>query len=371
MGTKIGIRDIRAMAPHTIIWDGAVKGFHARRQFGDAVTFAVYYRNAEGIQRWHKIGRFGVWTPDQARKEASRILRERDLGKDPSAEKKALREAPTVAQVCDEYLKEIQSGALSKKASTIRSDISRIEVRIKPGLGTRKITGITRDDVERLMRTMNAPSARRVSGLLGAIFAFAIKRKLRTDNPAHGIEKPSENKRMRRLSDAEYVQLWSALQGGGQATDMLLLLTVTGWRSGEVRNLKFSEVDLERKVATLGDTKTGLSVRPLSSAAVEIIKRQSARNGQQFVFEFKHGKPLANLFRSWEKLAMPSDITPHTLRHSFASLASDMGIADHLISGLLGHARQGVTSRYMHLSDRALIETAEKVANETLRLMRC
>ena len=42
MGTKIGIRDILAMAPHTIIWDGAVKGFHARRQFSDAVTFAVF-----------------------------------------------------------------------------------------------------------------------------------------------------------------------------------------------------------------------------------------------------------------------------------------------------------------------------------------
>jgi integrase len=370
MGTKIGIRDILAMAPHTIIWDGAVKGFHARRQFGDAVTFAVFYRNSEGLQRWHRIGRFGVWTPDQARKEASRILRERDMGKDPSADRKALRDAPTVAQLCDEYLAEMRSGALSKKASTIKSDISRIEARIKPALGQRKITGITRDDVERFMQSLNPASARRVTGLLGAIFAYAVKRKLRADNPVHGIEKPKETKRMRRLSDGEYRQLWSALENGGQTADVFLLLTVTGWRSGEVRNLKFSEVDLERRIATLGDTKTGLSVRPLSSAAVEIIKRQSARNGQQFIFAHKHGIPIGSLTSWWIKLAMPSDITPHTLRHSFASLASAMGIADHLISGMLGHARQGVTSRYMHLSDRALIETADKVANETLRLMR-
>jgi integrase len=370
MGTKLGIRDILAMQPNTILWDTAVPGFHARRQFSDAVTFCVFYRNAEGVQKWHRIGRFGVWTPDQARKEAQRVLRARDMGEDPSAQRKALRESPTVAQVCDEYLKEMQSGGLAKKASTITSDISRIEARIKPALGTRKVTGITRDDVEQFMRTMSPSSARRVTGLLGSIFAFAIKRKLRTDNPAHGIEKPADVKRMRRLSDAEYVQLWVALQSGGQTADMFLLLAITGWRSGEVRTLKFSEVDLERRVATLGDTKTGLSVRPLSSAAVEIIKRQSARDGQQFVFEFRHGKPLSNLNMDWNKLGTPKDVTPHTLRHSLASLAADLGLPDHTISGLLGHARQGITSRYMHLGDKALLEAADLVANETLRLMR-
>jgi integrase len=47
-----------------------------------------------------------------------------------------------------------------------------------------------------------------------------------------------------------------------------------------------------------------------------------------------------------------------------------MGIADHTIAALLGHSRQTITSRYMHLADRALIEAADTVANQTLRLMR-
>jgi hypothetical protein len=47
-----------------------------------------------------------------------------------------------------------------------------------------------------------------------------------------------------------------------------------------------------------------------------------------------------------------------------------MGLADHLIAGLLGHARQGITSRYMHLGDKALLDASDLVANETLRLMR-
>jgi integrase len=106
---------------------------------------------------------------------------------------------------------------------------------------------------------------------------------------------------LRRLSADEYAQLWDALQKGDVMTaDMFLLIAVSGWRSGEVRLLKRSEVDLERRVAILGDTKTGLSVRPLSTAAVEIIKRQPEKG--PYVFEYRHGKPISNLTPWWKKL---------------------------------------------------------------------
>ena len=145
------------------------------------------------------------------------------------------------------------------------------------------------------------------------------------------------------------------------------MLVTSGWRSGEVKNLKWAELDLERKVAFLTDTKTGMSVRPLSGIAVEIIRQRPQIS--QFVFEYQSG-PITNLSQQWARLGMPSDITPHTLRHSFASLAADLGLADHTIAGLLGHARQSITSRYMHLADKALIEAADLVAGETMRLMR-
>jgi integrase len=364
MSVKIGIRDVQSMPPHTILWDQSVRGFHARRQFGDAVTFAVFYRNTENRQRWHKIGRFGVWTPDQARKEAQRVLRARDLGEDPTAERMALRNALTMIELCDDYIKDMQSGALLKKPSTIESDISRINKHIKPALGNRKVTGVTQDDVEHFMRSMKPGIGRRTITLLGAIFTYAVKRKLRTDNPAHGIEKPNGVRKTRRLSDLEYTQLWAALQREHNlVNEIFLLLAVTGFRSGEIKNLRWSECDLERKVVTLEDTKTGMSIRPLSSAAVAIIKRQPQIC--DYVFQHKH-----DLTRWWAKLEMPGDVTPHTLRHSFASLAADLGVADHTISGLLGHARNGITSRYLHLGDKALLEASDIVANETMRLMK-
>lgn len=368
MRAKLGHKVVATMQPNQTLWDNVILGFCARRQFSDVVTFSVVYRNQEGIQRWHKVGRYGVFNPDQARTEAARVLREVALGNDPSAERKAIRNSLTVAQLCDEYVAAMESGH-SKKASTIKSDKSRIAAAIKPKLGQRKVTGVTQEDVETFMRGMNPGSARRTVGLLGAIFSYAVKRKLRTDNPVHGLDKPKDVKRLRRLSSDEYAQLWSALQKRDASTDVILLLAVTGWRSGEAKNLRWSEVDLERRIATLGDTKTGMSVRPLSSAAIEIIKRQTVKNGQ-FVFEHRHAKPISNLTPWWNKLGLDKTITPHVLRHSFASLGADLGLPDHTISGLLGHSRQGITSRYLHLGDKALLDASDLVANETLRLMR-
>ena len=376
MGTsyrlRIGLREIAALQPHAILWDLETRGFCARRQFSNVITYSVYFRTRDGQQRFYKIGRHGVFTPTQARDEAKQVLRNVAVGKDPAAELKALRSAPTVEWLCDEYVSDMQSGKVNgKKLSTIKTDISRITTHIKPALGKRKVAGVTQEDVEQFMHGLNPGSARRVTGLLGAIFSYSIKRKLRETNPVHGLDKPADVKRMRRLSADEYAQLWSALEGEKSvASDVFLFLTISGWRSGEAKNLRFAEVDLERRVATLGDTKSGVSIRPLSGAAIEIIKRQPIKNGQ-FVFEHRHAKPISNLTPWWNKLGMPNEVTPHVLRHSIASLGADLGLPDHTISGLLGHARQGITSRYLHLGDRALLEASDLVANETLRLMRC
>jgi integrase len=173
-------------------------------------------------------------------------------------------------------------------------------------------------------------------------------------------------KRTRRLSEAEYAQLGAAINGSA-ISDIVLLLAVTGFRSSEAKNLRWSECDLERSIVTLGDTKTGVSVRPLSGAAIDIIKRQ--KPGSEYVFDYGHGKPPAELHYQWLKLGMPPDVTAHVLRHSFASLAADLGHADSTIASLIGHKQQSMTSRYLHL-DKTLISAANIVATETLRLMR-
>jgi integrase len=58
-----------------------------------------------------------------------------------------------------------------------------------------------------------------------------------------------------------------------------------------------------------------------------------------------------------------SGVTPHTLRHTFASVAGDLGFSELTIAGLLGHAPRGVTQDYVHL-DAALVVAAEQVSAE-------
>jgi integrase len=366
MGTsyrvRIGLREIQAMQPNTILWDQEVRGFVARRQFSDIVTFSVVYRTRENVQRWQKLERFPILTPHLARQEAIRVLRAKALGQDPAGEKMALRSGPTIAELCDEY----QQRDNGKKPGTITTDNSRIKQHIKPKLGKLKVAAVTSEQVEDFMRSLPTGSQARTLGLLGVIFSWAVKRKLRLDNPCRGIDKPTETKKTRRLSNEEYAQLDAALKGG-VVSDVFLLLAVTGWRSSEAKNLRWSELDMERCIATLGDTKTGVSVRPLSDIAIDIIKRQK-QNGAAYVFDHGHGKPIDALRHQWLKLRMSEDVTPHTLRHSFASLAADLGLADSTIAGLLGHKQQSIPSRYLHL-DKALVSAANIVAAETLRLM--
>jgi integrase len=327
---------------------------------------------------------------------------------DPAADKRAKRNAKTVAELCDSYLADAMAGRLltrrkvAKKASTLAIDVGRIERHIKPLLGQRAVAAVTHDDIDAFLhevaagktagRTKTAKkrglarvrggkgAANRAVGLLGAIFSYAVRCRMRSDNPVHGVVRFADGTRKRRLNDCEYKALGDALSAADQAniwpaaTAVARFLAVTGWRSGEALALRWDEVDLPRRTATLGDTKTGKSVRPLSHAACEVL-RGVPRSGE-LVFPATRGDGnviLSGFKKMWKKIAalgkLPPDVTPHTLRHSFTSLANDLGYSDPTIGALVGHKGRTMTSRYIHGADAVLLAAADAVANRTTELM--
>ena len=147
----------RLYKPGQVLWDGDISGFGARRQ-RNAISYVLIYRTAEGRQRWHTIGRHGSpWTPDEARKEARRLLGSVAGGLDPAALKRAKRSANSVSELCDLYLADAEAGRIltrrkaAKKESTIVTDRGRIERHIKPLLGTMSVPAVARNDVEEFM----------------------------------------------------------------------------------------------------------------------------------------------------------------------------------------------------------------------------
>jgi integrase len=387
MGERVKITKttVDKLQPGQTQWDADCIGFHVRRQRSKAKTYAVFYRTKDGRQRFCKIGRHGSpWTVDEARAKAREILVEVNKGHDPAGDKCADRETPTVAELCDRYFADAKAGSLltkggmAKKASTLATDRARIETHIKGILGRLKVAAVTSDDVERFRDAVvkggsgrargGKGTASRTMGLLGAIFTFAIRRKLRSDNPVRGVQRFASVPRDRRVTDEEYARLGEALRtldAWPPAIAAVRFLCLTGWRSGEALGLKWSEVDLAARTAHLGDTKTGRSMRPLSNAACDVI-RQSPRMSGDLVFPSARGdKPMTGA-KAWAAIArragLPADVTPHTLRHSFASVAHDLGYSELTIAALIGHKKASITSRYVHAADSVLLQAADAVA---------
>ena len=404
---RIGLREVRALKPGQVVWDGAVAGFGARRQHSAAASYVLIYRTQDGRQRWQTIGRHGSpWTPQTARAEAQRLLGEVRKGEDPAAAKQARRQAKDVAELCDLYLADAEAGRLltrrkkPKKRSTLEIDKGRIERHIKPLLGRLKVSAVTTDDVDNFMHDVaegktagNAKSvkkrglarvrggktaATRAVGLLGGIFSYAVQHRMRQDNPVRGIIRFEDGKRERRITDDEYKALGDALLKAKResiwpaAVAAGRFLSLTGWRSGEALGLRWAEIDLPRRTAILGDTKTGRSMRPLSRVSCDLLK-EMPRPGP-LVFPATRGDgPMKGFRKLWNKILklseIATDVTPNVLRHSFISLGADLGYSDITIGAIVGHKGRTITSRYVHSADSVLLSAADAISDQTAALM--
>jgi integrase len=222
-------------------------------------------------------------------------------------------------------------------------------------------------------------AATRTLGLLGAIMQYAVELEYRADNPVRGVRREADQKRGIRLDDPGYRRLGKRLAAAGrggvhwQAVEAIRLIALTGCRRGEIQRLRRTEVDLAGQALRLGDTKTGYSVRPMGLAAVKALSQIMERGGGEFVFpSIRGGGFFQGVDKAWRVIAgrrLPN-VTPHVLRHSFASTAEDIGLTVPTIAALLGHSSTGsVTLGYIHKIDAALISAANRVAERVAASM--
>lgn len=406
--TKTIVDGAELRAKQYTVWCSELKGFGVYVHPTGSRTYFVDYRTADGARRRMTIGRHGVLTTEQARKLAIETMGTVVLKKeDPLFERKTRRAALTVGDLCDQYLAAAQKGHIlgrsshPKKASTLATDRGRVERHIRPLLGSKLVIDLTRADITRFIRDVSSGktafrdrsgkngnrvmvtggrgAAARTTGFLGGILTYAVNEGIIPTNPVQGVKLPADGVRTRRVMPEEFWAIGEALSGEGaqydtpQAITGAWLLALTGCRISEIAGLKWSEVDEEGGCFRLADSKSGASVRPIGREAFDVLRSALRVQGSPYVLpaarKSGHYNGLAGYWARLMARAGLEGITPHTMRHSYASVAGDLGMAESTIAAMLGHAGGTVTSRYVHRLDSVLVATANKVCGEVYRQM--
>jgi len=408
--TKRAIDAIKPAASEYILWDEKLAGFGVRVQHSGARSYVVKYRAGSGRgapARRMTLGAVGKLTPDEARKLAKKTLGAVAHGADPAATKAAERRGATLKELAELFLAE--HAEAKRKASTAAHYRDILERLVVPSLGSRKAEKVTVADVARLHRNMrdHPYQANRMLAVLGSLYSFAGKQHILPlgFNPARGIEKYPEKGRERFLSAEELTRLGEAIREGEtiglpyaidgtkpkakhapkepnrrtvigpHAAAAIRVLILTGARLREILHLKWEQVDIERGMLLLANSKTGKKAIVLNAPALSVLANLPRIGAYVIAGQnagTKNERPRADLQRPWQAVAARAKLDGvriHDLRHTHASVGAGAGLGLPIIGKLLGHTQASTTQRYAHLDADPLRRASERIGLQLSKAM--
>jgi integrase len=148
------------------------------------------------------------------------------------------------------------------------------------------------------------------------------------------------------------------------AVAAIRLMLLTGCRAGEILNLRWDAVDLEKGFLNLADSKTGAKTVLLGAPALEVLA-SLPRLGKFVIAGAKDDRPRSDIKRPWERIIAQAGLEHlrlHDLRHSYASIGAAAGMGLGMVGKLLGHASTSTTARYSHFADDPLRRASESIS---------
>ncbi|MCK9296192.1 MAG: site-specific integrase [Desulfobulbaceae bacterium] len=266
-------------------------------------------------------------------------------------------ENTTLAEALDRYSREI-----TPQKKGFQQEQSRIEAWKRHPLSQRYLATLRgvdfaryRDD--RLEAGKSQSTVRLELAIISHLFTVARKEwgMEVLSNPVQAIRLPATSKaRDRRLQGDEEERLL-AVCGSSRSValkDIVILAIETAMRLGELLSLRWSEIDPQKRVARLLDTKNGESrCVPLSTRAVEALRhRPRSISDDRVFFEWNGAWSFESAWRRALKRANIEDLRFHDLRHEATSRFFEMGIFNPMeVSAITGHKDLKMLKRYTHL----------------------
>lgn len=266
---------------------------------------------------------------------------------------------------------------------------------------------VIRTDVARLQNRLGSKpaTANYTLAVLSSLYSWCDRQGIVPEgyNPVKKLERHREQGRERYLTAAELSRLGAALreadtvglpwkvdEHGPKAKHLpkpenrrtfldpvalaaVRLLILTAARLREVLHLRWSEVDSERGLAFLPDSKTGRKTLVLSNAAVSLLESLQRTGSTYVISGGRNGQPRADLKKPWAALcryAKLEGVRLHDLRHTFASVGAGASLGLPIVGKLLGHSQPQTTARYAHLDADPLRAAADLIARRLGQAMR-
>jgi integrase len=392
---KILITDriLRGLKPapagkRTVIWDTAVPGLCVRVTDKGATSFNVMrrlkgasgppLRRALGLS-WHVPFPSGHPLPyslAEAREDARVMILDMARGIDPKAREKERQEArkrEEAAKKAEEVRKQTHSFAavaetfIAKHVASLRTarDVEgTIRRELFPALGEKQLASITQDDIVALIDDVVESGrpyvARHVLAYLSKFFVWAIAKRRYgvTVSPCAGVKakdivgelKP----RQRVLSDSELAALWTVTAGLDYPSGPFVrLLTLTGQRLREVAEMRWSEIDIEKRIWMVPGERMkadATQIVPLSPAVIEILKSLPRWTGD-YVFSTTGGdRPISGFSKMKLRIDAHMPDTPnwrfHDLRRSMRTGLSALRVPNVVSELCIGHTQKDLHKVY-------------------------
>ncbi|EGH00973.1 phage integrase family site specific recombinase [Pseudomonas amygdali pv. aesculi str. 0893_23] len=392
MKTKITQKLITRLTAEAKVYrvhDTHLPGFFIRVLPSGHMSYMVTW----GRNKNATLGRVGVLTLDQARKEAGRYLADAHEHGEPLAITQGRRETttPTLRAFIDEtYMPWFRAHHRGEEKTLYNLDNNFDTIMHQ------RLDAITGRDLEQLRTGWlnagnKASTANRKMGSISGVFSRAVDWEYLPSSPLDKIKplKVDTKGQVRYLSKDETLNLKNALEVREHRaclerdsankwraernkalfpdltklafTDhlkpMVLVSLNTGMRRGELFGLTWQAINFDRKVITVGgDTAKTSETRhiPMNTETFDTLKAWSKQSGASvFVFPGLDGGRMEDVKSVWLKLLQEACITGfrwHDMRHDFASRLVMAGVPLNTVRDLLGHTDIKMTLRYAHLA---------------------